>query len=361
MSSILRILPTLPSYWTFRRFGWPRLLPFSLVISPSFRCNSRCRTCNVWRKPGSEMDLEEWARIFDRIGPGLLYLTVTGGEPFLRPDMAELVLAAYRACRPSLITIPTNGLLSRRIAEATDTICRDAPAATIGLNLSLDALGEEHDRIRMVPGNWSKALETWQALKELRLDHQNLLLSIHTVISRLNLPRIFEIYAGLQELAPDSYITEVAEERIELDTVGWDITPTAEEYAPIADFLARQALKGGRRGLARLTQAFRARYYWLASRILHECRQVIPCYAGWASAHIAPNGDVWSCCIRAQSVGNLRQHDYDLRSIWFGEEMDRLRQSIRAGECACPMANASYANMLLHPPTVLGVVASLLQ
>ena len=89
--------------------------------------------------------------------------------------------------------------------------------------------------------------------------------------------------------------------------------------------------------------------------MLYERTQVIDCYAGWASAHIAPNGDIWSCCIRAEPVGSLRETGYDLAPIWFGERMAALRKSIYDKECACPMANASYANMLLHPPTVAKV------
>ena len=106
-----------------------------------------------------------------------------------------------------------------------------------------------------------------------------------------------------------------------------------------------------------MTQAFRARYYALAARILAEERQVIPCYAGWASGHIAPDGDVWTCCTRAEPIGNLRQTDYDLAAdLVSAPQRERLRRSIAAGECACPMANASYTNMLFHPPTVLGVL-----
>ena len=89
-------------------------------------------------------------------------------------------------------------------------------------------------------------------------------------------------------LEPDSYITEVAEERVELDTVGWGITPQPHDYDEIADFLSLRAKQAPARGLARFTQAFRAHYYQLAKRVLHERDQVIPCYAGWASCHIAP-------------------------------------------------------------------------
>jgi hypothetical protein len=79
--------------------------------------------------------------------------------------------------------------------------------------------------------------------------------------------------------------------------------------------------------------------------------------AGVASAQIAPNGDVWTCCVRAQSMGNLREHDYDFGSVWRTGKGDALRRSIKAGECYCPLANAAYTNMLTHGPTVTKVVA----
>ncbi|MCX7852728.1 MAG: radical SAM protein [Caldilineales bacterium] len=357
--SLLTLLPRLPAYWSFRRFGWPKLLPFSVVISVSFRCNSKCRTCDVWRKPNDDMTVAEWERVFASLGTGVEYLTYTGGEPFLREDLDDMVIAGYRHCRPSYITIPTNGLLTERILTKTDRICRECPQTTLGINLSLDGVGEEHDDIRGVPGNWKRAMATWEGLKALKNRHRNLLITVHTVISRFNAHRFRDIYEGLQFLQPDSYITEVAEERVELDTVGWGITPQPEVYAPIADFLSEQARKAPARGFARFTQGFRAQYYQIAKRTLFEQRQVIDCYAGWASAHIAPNGDVWSCCIRAEPVGNLRQTDYDIRPIWFGPAMQALRRSIANRECACPMANATYANMLLHPPTVARVAIDL--
>lgn len=355
---MLRLLSKLPFYWSYRRFGFPHILPFSVVVSVSYRCNSKCKTCDVWRKPNDDMTLAEWDKTFAKIGRGPLYFTFTGGEPFLRKDTAEMVLSAYEHCQPSVITIPTNGILTKSIVRQVDEICRGAPKSNIGINLSLDAIGEEHDEIRMVPGNWKKAMQTWDELKALQKEHKNLVLTTHTVISKFNIDKFFEIYAGLQPLEADSFITEVAEERVELDTIGWEITPMAEKYGPVADFLSEKATERPASGLAKVTQSFRAQYYQLAKRTLYEHRQVIPCYAGWASCQIAPNGDIWSCCIRAEGVGNLRDHDYDLRPIWKGREMAQLRESIYKGECACPMANASYANMLLHPPTVAKVLGN---
>src|SRR5260370_12217967 len=93
----------------------------------------------------------------------------------------------------------------------------------------------------------------------------------------------------------------------------------------------------------------------MVKRTMVEQRQVIPCLAGIASAQIAPNGDVWTCCIRAESVGNLREHDYDFRATWSTAKAAELRRSIKAGECYCPLANASYTNILCHTPTLTSV------
>ena len=108
-------------------------------------------------------------------------------------------------------------------------------------------------------------------------------------------------------------------------------------------------------------QAFRDRYYDIVKRTLVEKRQIIPCLAGIASAQIAPNGDVWTCCIRAESVGNLREHNYDFRATWTTAKAHELRKSIKAGECYCPLANASYTNMLCHMPTAAGVAVDVVK
>jgi MoaA/NifB/PqqE/SkfB family radical SAM enzyme len=357
--STLGLLSKVPMYMSFRRWGWPKLLPFSLVISVCYRCNSRCRTCNVWKKQAEELTLEEWDRVFANIGRTPYYLTFTGGEPFLRRDLVDLVGSAYQHCHPGVITLPTNGLLSDLIPEKVEQLLQVAPNSKLGVNLSLDGIGERHDAIRGVPDNYERALKTYRALKSIH--HPNLTLSLHTVISRFNANDIPEIYEELAVLEPDSYITEIAEERAELDTVGLDITPDVEDYERAVDFLSERLRDQKFGGISKVTQAFRRRYYDLVKNILRERRQVVPCYAGWASGHISPDGDVWTCCIRAEPIGNLRETEYDLRPIWFGPQAETLRQDIRGGGCYCPMANASYTNMFLHAPTLVRVALQTLR
>jgi Iron-sulfur cluster-binding domain len=156
-------------------------------------------------------------------------------------------------------------------------------------------------------------------------------------------------------LQPDSYVTEIAEERVELDNLGSGISPGFEEYAVAVDFLAQALEKDHLNRIGKTTRALRLEYYNLVKRTLKEKHQVIPCYAGFASAQIAPNGDIWMCCVKAKTIGNLRKSNYDFYQIWTSERAQELRRSIKKGECYCPLANVSYTNMLHHFKTLLKV------
>lgn len=353
MTEVLGQIPGLKaSYMT----GRVMTLPVNITVSVSYKCNSRCKTCNVWQLPNDDLTLDEWDRVFESLGDAPYWFTFSGGEPTWRADLPEMVESAYRHCRPGIINIPTNGILDRVIPGRIERVLQVAPESEVVVNLSIDGYGEKHDEIRGVPNNWRRAMSTYRQFKELKSRYSNLTLGIHTVLSNFNIDSFPELCEFVQkELKPDQYITEIAEERVELDTVGLGITPTAERYEVAIDVLL-DSLRGQQLvGVAEVTQAFRRRYYEIVKRTLREQRQIIPCMAGVASAQIAPNGDVWTCCIRAQSMGNLREHDYDFGTVWRTGKAQELRRSIKAGECYCPLANAAYTNMLTHVPTLARV------
>jgi MoaA/NifB/PqqE/SkfB family radical SAM enzyme len=351
-----QILPDIPALKASYLTGRVVSLPVNITVSVSYRCNSRCKTCNVWLLPNDDLTLPEWERVFESLGDAPYWFTFSGGEPTWREDLPEMVESAYRHCRPGIVNIPTNGILDKVIPGRIERVLQAAPKSEVIINLSLDAVGEKHDEIRGVQNNWSRAMSTYRQLKDLQRDYSNLTLGIHTVISSYNVDSFSELAELVQrELKPDSFITEIAEERVELDTVGLGITPTAERYTVAIDALLESLRDQKLNGIAAVTQAFRREYYEIVKRTLREHRQIIPCMAGVASAQIAPNGDVWTCCVRAESMGNLREHDYDFATVWKSGKAKELRRSIKAGECYCPLANAAYTNMLLHGPTVMKV------
>ena len=61
---MLEALRKVPLYVMNRKFGWPKMLPMNITLSPSPRCNSRCLTCNIWMKREDELTLEEWDKVF---------------------------------------------------------------------------------------------------------------------------------------------------------------------------------------------------------------------------------------------------------------------------------------------------------
>ncbi len=355
---MLEVLPKIAKMQASYALGKPIALPMNYTISVSYRCNSRCKTCNVWQRPNDDFTLEEYEKTFASIGRAAYWFTFSGGEPTLRKDLPDMVASAYRNCRPGIINIPTNGIQDNIIPGRIEQVLKAAPTSDVIINLSLDGVGEKHDIIRGVKCNFSRAMRTYAGLKALKGKYKNFTLGVHTVISNFNVHEFDTIYAFVRdELKPDSFISEIAEERVELDTVGMGITPPIDKYQPVIERLQNGIRNAEFSGVSKVTQAFRDRYYDVVKRTLVEQRQIIPCMAGVASAQIAPNGDVWTCCIRAESVGNLREHGYDFKSAWLTVKADELRRSIKAGECHCPLANASYTNMVCHTPTLAGVAA----
>lgn len=350
---MLDVLVKAPLYRSFRRYGFPKMLPLNLTISVTYRCNARCRTCNVWRKKAQELTAAEWERVFLSLRRSPYWLTFSGGEPLLRADIVDIVSSAYTHCRPAIINIPTNGLRPDLIVPRIEALVESCPRSQIIVNLSLDGLGRQHDDLRNVPGNFQQAQETWRGLQA--LERRHLTLGIHTVISRYNVAHLPRIYRGLAQWEPDSYITEIAEERVELDTTGLSLAPSLADYSRAVDFLVERVQNHSFAGISRVTQAFRLQYYALVKRILAERRQVIPCYAGFISAQIAPDGEVWFCCTRAEGVGHLREVDYNFRTVWLSAQAEAARRTIRQGDCFCPLANAAYTNMLCHYPTLAKV------
>jgi MoaA/NifB/PqqE/SkfB family radical SAM enzyme len=359
MNSTLGILARIPLFKLQRRFGRPRMLPINITLSPSPKCNSRCLTCNIWMKRENELTLSEWDKVLSSLGKSPYWFTISGGEPLMYPDIVELTHLVYQHCRPGIINIPTNGIL-RSGPERVRKILELCPDVQLIINLSLDGVGERHDKIRGVPGNFEKFEERLQQYIELRADFPNLTVGIHSVISVFNVDHLDELIEYADNSTADQFITEIAEPRVELDTIGLPITPDKKAYSKSIDRLIDYVNSKQYKGIARITEAFRVEYYDLVKRILEDEDQVIGCYAGWASAQIYADGTIWPCCIRADDLGNLRDYNYDFREIWSGKKIEDVRRSIAAKECYCPLANASYTNMLHDIPTVARVGTQLI-
>jgi len=375
VSYLNEIFPKVIRYRLARRKIISPGLPLNLTFSITNVCQSRCRTCNIWdlyardpQKRHEELTLEEIGRIFRSMGHIYIF-NVSGGEPFLRPDITDIIKLACRYLSPGIIHIPTNAiaktLIENKVLEILKFISANNPRVQLTVKPSLDHIGDKHDQIRGVKGNFEKVLALFEQLKSLQPQFPNFHVELGTVISTWNIDDIEEIAGFVTALGLDSYRNEIAEQRAEMFNRENTITPPPEAYEQAAKKFIHHIRTQMKRRLFfhRITSAFRLVYYALAVRILKENRQVIPCYAGISNAHLSPYGDVWACCTLGydQPMGNLRHEDYDFRSVWNSSQADTVRAGIYRGDCACPLANQTYSNILLHAPSLLRVLREMVR
>ena len=338
-------------------------LPANFTISITNMCNSRCKTCNVWKvyrdnpkKKEKELTINEIEKIFKSIGH-TYFLNISGGEPFMRSDFPEIIEAGCKYLTPRVIHTPTNALMPKKIEEMTEKILKIInkynPKIDFTIKPSFDGIGAKHDKIRGIKGNFNKTMETIERLNKLKKKYPNLHVGLGTVISKFNLKDIKETADFVKKLNVDTYINEMAEQRSELFNLTDKITPSAKEYEEAIKVFSNTTkdIMKKSRFLDRMVLSLRLAYYELAVRILKEEKQVIPCYSAIANAHISPYGDVWPCCILgySKSLGNLRDYNYDFRKLWVSKRAKEVRKFIKDKKCHCPLANIALTNIMCNP------------
>lgn len=356
MKSKLQLLSKLPQYIISKHFNTNSPLPISYTMGLTYHCQARCKTCRIYeRKPVDEMKVDEWIKIFKNIKDSPYWITVTGGEPFLYKDIVEWYYMLTKYCKPAIVNIPTNGQLYDKILDSVWQMLKISPETQLIINVSLDHYDyEKNDEIRGIKGYFRQAVETVNALKQ----HQdkNFKVGIHSVISKWNVKDIQMIALQLSSLLddPTHYITEIAENRNELGTVDIDISPKTLEYIEAIKWLK----KANGNNKHTLIRAFRMNYYdgvinWLIRG------ENIPCYNGYASCQITPDGNVWDCCIKSNSMGNLRMYNYNFEKLWDSVKAQDVRRLVK--ECpGCPLANSYYTNSLFSVSALSKVIKELI-
>ncbi|HUS51890.1 MAG TPA: radical SAM protein, partial [Candidatus Bathyarchaeia archaeon] len=145
-------------------------LPLHLIFYVTSQCNLRCEHCFYWQnlnKKDKELSLEEIEKISSSMGP-LLWLSLTGGEPFLRSDLGKIVKIFVKNNQVRHLSIPTNGYLTERIVSETEKIVSQNPKTTFSISLSCDGPEKIHDLIRGKKGAFKRMVETAKELKSLK-------------------------------------------------------------------------------------------------------------------------------------------------------------------------------------------------
>jgi len=124
--------------------------PLYITYFLTNKCNLFCEHCfyaTHINQPENELNLDE-IRQLTQSPDNLPVLLYSGGESFMRGDLAEITQAFYSNSNIRYLSIPTNGTLLKRTEEMTVKICESCPDLKVVLNFSVDLLEEEHNRIR---------------------------------------------------------------------------------------------------------------------------------------------------------------------------------------------------------------------
>jgi MoaA/NifB/PqqE/SkfB family radical SAM enzyme len=307
--------------------------PEALSMEVTRRCMGRCVMCNIWRTPATAPELEaaDWLRMLaSPVLSELKELDVTGGEPFLRNDIVELLLGigrlkATRLKRLCSVAITTNGFLTDKILKDVTAVL--APLEGAGVTLvfacGFDAVGAVHDRIRNYEGGWEKLDATIKRLAALRQKFPSLILGIKTTVTSYNIDELDNVcnYADAHGLF----------------TIISPYILTANRYANL-EGMERLALSADETAKLRRfynTPRFRWNYYRdELLRFLDTGRMNKPCSAGFNYFFIRSTGEFFPCPIIDHLVGNVKETPLEelLRS---GEAASFRRHILDFPECKC--------------------------
>jgi MoaA/NifB/PqqE/SkfB family radical SAM enzyme len=339
--------------------------PPYLIYFVTKRCNLACEMCFNWedmQRKSVELTLDEVeqaSRSFER----LLQLSISGGEPTLRPDLPQIVEAFYRNSRLSLCTITTNGFYKDRTLDVVREILDRCPLLELRVAVSIDGLQDDHNRIRRHPLSFQRAVETFQTLRHLYERHKRLALHVTTVVGRTNHDKTDEIYEFVKSELKTPY-------HAWLYTRGNPPDPTTKNFPleSFADIIYRAETEEPRGPFfaAGPIRALMASVRETVLRTAATDEMQLPCVAGKKIIVLTAEGDVKICELFEEKgldpvIGNLRDHGYDIAQVLATERAQEMMRFIAETKCHCTWECATVANHVFNPAAYPRVLKKMLR
>lgn len=263
-----------------------------VVIACTEKCNARCRMCNIWKKEvGNELRPAD----FLHLPKNLRDINISGGEPFLRNDLIEIVTNIKKRCKKAKITFSSNGFATKKIIKDAKEILKiDSGIAIV---ISIDGVGDNHDKIRGIPGGFKIVMDTIEELKNLRVETK-----IAFTIADYNYFDLRNVYNLSRELGIEMSLALVhssenyfnKENKIELKN----------EIRDSLDWLIKNELSS-----FNLKRWLRAYFTYGLKIFLLTNTRILPDYSGEKSVFISSNGDIYPSDINNKKIGTLGKEE----------------------------------------------------
>ena len=302
--------------------------PLFLNWAVTYRCNSRCIMCDIWKfqkkhpeKIKQELSTEDYRQIFtshEKYLKNLIHVGITGGEPFLRSDLSEIISIIHDACPKSAVDITTNGLIPKKIEDDIKKILRDCPGLNLNLNISIDGTEKTHNTIRGIDTSYKLSMLTAKKLMNIK-ENNDIGVKVSFTILPQNHTEIYDVYKISQELGfkfscrpahtSSAFYGKKEHLKNSFSPMMIESIESQLKKIPNKDFFLEHI-----------------------PTYLSNKNFIVPCYSGFYSAYIDPFGDVYPCLFINKKMGNIKDPNF-FKEAWTSKEFNDIRNDIKEKHC----------------------------
>jgi MoaA/NifB/PqqE/SkfB family radical SAM enzyme len=262
-------------------------------------------------KRSNEVDVSVYEKL-----PRMKAINVTGGEPFIREDLPEIVSVLKK--KTDRLVISSNGYYTERISKLFEK------HKDIGIRISLEGLPKANDELRGIPDGFNNGIRTL-----IQLHHKGIKdIGFGITISDKNAKDMIELY-HLSQMMNIEFATAAIHNSFYFHKHDNKFDHPDVAIAELEQ-LIRELLKS-----KNLKDWFRAYFNYGLIRYIQGKPRLLRCDMGFDAFFLDPHGEVLACNVLEDSMGNLREKSFD--EIWNGEAARRVRQKVRGCANNCWM------------------------
>ena len=303
-------LPSLPADFVKTQIvgRFKAIPPTILIWNVSYKCDSKCVMCNSWKLPyHDDLTTEEYRKVFSsELFRSIEYVGITGGEPTLRKDMVEIVrIMSDNMPRLRKVTLNTNGFVVKRVVPVLDQIIDVANdrGFLFGTRVSLDGVGEAHEKIRRVWKAFDRSMETVRAMQEIQKT-KFFNFGVSFTFTGQNIEDGEELYEfckkeNLNVVFAIARYSELAFGNMDL-VESTELRP--EDFPRLVEFFRKRVRESS------FTDGDALLYRAYVKMFQNGMRRAMPCPSMDQGVLLNPNGD-FSYCENSRAIGNVRTDD----------------------------------------------------
>jgi MoaA/NifB/PqqE/SkfB family radical SAM enzyme len=286
------------------------------TVIVTYRCNAKCTMCNRYKVPSDPKD-EITIDTIKKL-PKMYFTNITGGEPFIREDLKDIVRELYK--KSDRIVISTNGFFTDRIVD----LCKEFPQ--VGIRISIEGLEQTNNEIRGLDDGFNRGYTTLKTLVEMGMKD----VGFGMTVQDKNAPDLVALYNISDQLNMEFATASLHNSFyfVESNNIIKDRLMVAGHFEDLINRLLESNSP---------KKWFRAYFNHGLINYIFSQKRLLPCDMSFDTFFIDPYGDVMPCngTKEKQVMGNLNTQSWD--ELWTSSEADEVRKKVRACERNCWM------------------------